>query len=224
MKRDVFAIVRDKAGQRVARVDENDYLRKVMSRRLKKARELNGWSQEQAAAKLGYTNSTQLSLAEKAERLLPLANIVKAAEVFGVSIDYLLGISDEPERDPRAAERQAALRHVSGLMEATARTIVNAVLTHQSVAPSVTQTKRLTEKAKTAIEAVEQLRASNLDVFDGELRGSATVLRTIDELQTEVDKAVALVTRHEQVTEVAIQTIEERLKIERPLFDDAQQG
>lgn len=224
MKRDVFAIVRDKAGQRVARVDENDYLRKVMSRRLKKARELNGWSQEQAAAKLGYTNSTQLSLAEKAERLMPLANIVKAAEVFGVSVDYLLGISDEPERDPRAAERQAALRHVSGLMESTARTIVNAVLTHQSVAPSVTQTKKLTEKAKTAIEAVEQLRASNLDVFDGELRGAATVLRTIDELQAEVDNAVALVTRHELVTEAAIQTIEERLKIERPLFDDAQQG
>lgn len=219
MKRDLFQVVRGKADQRIARVDENDEIRRIVGRRLKLARELNGWTQEVAAAKLDYVSSTQLSLAEKGTRLPPIVKLIKAAEVFGVSIDYILGICDEPERDPRAAERQAALRHVSGVMEATSRTIVTAVLTHQSVAPSVSATKKLAALADNAIKAVENLRASNLAVFDAELRGAATVLRTIEELQAAVQQAKDLINRHDQVTETAFRTMDERIGIARPLFD-----
>lgn len=222
MKRDVFHVVRGRAANRVARIDENDEIRRIVGRRLKLARELNGWSQEVAASKLEYVNSTQLSLAEKGARLPPVVKLIKAAEVFGVSIDFILGICDEPERDPRTAERQAALRHVSSLMETTSRTIVTAILSHQSAAPSITATKRLAESANQAIQAVEQLRAANLDVFDGELRGAATVLRTIDELQQEVQKAREMITRHDRVTETLCRTVEERIGVDRPLFDDVE--
>lgn len=224
MKHDHFKIVRAKSETRLARVDENNALRKIVGRRLKLARELCGWSQEVAAAKLEYVNSTQLSLAEKGDRLPPLVKLIKASEVFGVSIDYIMGISDEPERDPRLAERQAALRHVSGVMEATSRTIVTAILSHQAAAPSVMATRNLVNLSQNAIQAVEQLRASNLSVFDSELRGAATVLRTIEELATAVQNAKAVITRHDQVTETAIRTVEDRIGIARPLFDTSQES
>lgn len=221
MKRDYFAVVRGRS-ERIARVDENDALRKIVGRRLRLARELNGLTQEVAAARLEYVSSTQLSLAEKGERLPPLVKLVKASEVFAVSIDYLLGISDEPERDPQMAERQAALRHVSDVMDATSRTIVTAVLGHRAAAPSVVVTKNLAARAEQAIEALEQLRAANLEVFDGELRGAAKVLRTMDELQAAVHTTKALITKHDQVIETAIRTVESRIGVARPLFDSPQ--
>lgn len=222
MKRDPFHAVRIRSVGRVARVDENDALRAIVGRRMKLARELNGWTQEVASAKLEYVNSTQLSLVEKGERLPPLVKLVKASEVFGVSLDFILGISEEPERDPRMAERHAAFRHVSDVMEATSKTIVTAILSHQSSSPSVLATRTLANKAFAAIEAVEQLRASNLEVFDSELRGAAKVLRTVEDLQAEAEKARAVLSRHDQVTETAIRTVEARIGVSRPLFDSAE--
>lgn len=209
-------------GQKIRRVDENDALRKIVGRRFKLARDLSGLSQEDAAQRLDYTNSTQLSLAEKGDRLPPLAKIIKASEVYGVSIDYLTGVSDEPERDPRMADRMAAMRKVSSVMDRAAMAIVTAVLSNESSAPSIVSTKRLVSLSEAAIQSVEALRASNLSVFDQDLRGAATVLRVMDELQAAVMQSKQVLIRHDQVIETSIRTMEERIGITRPIFDQAE--
>lgn len=201
------------------RVDENAALRKTVGRRFKLARELNGWTQEEAAERLQYSNSTQLSLAEKGERMPPMAVILRASKTFGVSIDFLMGVSDEPERDPKAAERNAVMRRVTDIMEMTSQTIVTAVLAHSSDTPSVAAARRLIELAARTIESVENMRRNNLKKFDNDLRGASTVLMNIDELQAAVGSFKQVLDRHEQVLEAALRSTEQRLGIVRPLFE-----
>lgn len=203
------------------RFEENAVLRKKIGKQFKIARELNGWTQEEAAERLDYANSTQLSLAEKGERMPPMAKIMLASKTFGVSIDFLMGVSDEPERDPKAAERNAVMRRVTDIMEMTSQTIVTAVLAHSSDTPSVAATRRLIDLAAKTITSIENMRRHNLEKFDNDLRGASTVLMNIDELQAAVGSCKQVLDRHEQVLEAALRSTEARLGIIRPLFEQA---
>lgn len=76
-------------------------LAKIFGERMAAARELSYLSQRDAAIKLGYANSGRLSKIEKSSDTLnvPLYVVVRAARLYKVSIDYLVGESDdwEPE-------------------------------------------------------------------------------------------------------------------------------
>lgn len=219
-----FDLIKRARKQRVERRKENDALRAIIGARMRSARTLNGMSQEDCAKDLGYSNSTQLSLAEKGDRLPPTAILVRASEVYGVSMDYLMGLSDEPERDPRAAERNARFRQVNTVIESTGRTIVTAVLSHMNSGPTVITTRHLIRRSEALVECVENLRKLNLKAFDEDLRGSATVMRAVDELMLELSTARRAIDHHERVLETAIQTAEARLGIERPLFEPVSEG
>lgn len=54
--------------------------------------------------------------------------IVRAAIAYGVSADYILGLSNEPERDPRTAEQVAVLRSVQGTVEQNVAAMVTVLL------------------------------------------------------------------------------------------------
>ncbi len=62
--------------------------------RVKELREEKGLSQEELAKVVG-TNRTTISLYESEQRGLSLDMIVKLADYFDVSTDYLLGISEK---------------------------------------------------------------------------------------------------------------------------------
>ncbi len=68
---------------------------------MKEARQINCLSQEKAAQLLGYENGSKLSKVENCTSVttvsLPL--VINAAELYDVSTDYLLGFSDDWERD-----------------------------------------------------------------------------------------------------------------------------
>lgn len=69
--------------------------------RLREARELAGFNQLTAAALLGYSNSSKLAKIEsgKDSSQIPLWVIKRAAPLYDVSVDYLLGITDAPESE-----------------------------------------------------------------------------------------------------------------------------
>ena len=67
----------------------------VLGKRLKEARENNRLTQMEASKKLGISNGT-LSGYERNYRDPDTAILEKMAELYGVSVDYLLGRTDDP--------------------------------------------------------------------------------------------------------------------------------
>lgn len=81
-------------------------LLKIIGKRMRESRELAGYSQIKAASLIGYKNSSRLNKIECATDVssIPIQIIIKAATVYDVSADYLLGLSDDWERDSRVAQ------------------------------------------------------------------------------------------------------------------------
>ena len=60
-------------------------------------RKKSGWSQEELAEKLNVTRQS-VSKWEGAQSIPDLEKILQLAQIFGVSTDYLLGLTDNPGR------------------------------------------------------------------------------------------------------------------------------
>lgn len=183
------------------RADKNATLRKLIGPRFIECREINGWSQSESATRLGYKNSTQLSLIERGDRMPPIEVLRFAATIFGVSADYLMCLSDEPERDPKQAEKQATLRQVSGLLATNAEVIVDVMLSNfASGAPTVATTRGLVESFKKHAGSVRKFHEINEKRFDT-LRGGASVIASLGELDSLVRNAEHLLYRHDHFVE-----------------------
>lgn len=75
---------------------DNNYFYKIFSRRLTKLRKSKGLTQMQLAEKLG-TSRSNLANYESGVSTEPRDSMKRAiADYFGVTIDYLLGHSDDP--------------------------------------------------------------------------------------------------------------------------------
>lgn len=72
---------------------------KTIGDRLREAREICNMPQIEAAKRLGYSNPSKLSKVEKATdtNSVPLWLILRAAQIYEVSIDFLFGITDDWE-------------------------------------------------------------------------------------------------------------------------------
>ncbi len=72
---------------------------KTVGARLRAAREMNNWSQIEAARRLGYSNSSKLSKVENATdtNSVPLWLIRDAARIYDVSVDYIFGLAKDWE-------------------------------------------------------------------------------------------------------------------------------
>lgn len=76
-------------------------LERVFAARMREAREVNNLRQVDAAPLLGYANSAPLSKLEACLQGRVEAHVlVRASRIYDVSSDFLLGLSDDWERDP----------------------------------------------------------------------------------------------------------------------------
>ena len=80
---------------------EQQVMAKSVGERLKEAREMVGLAQLEAATQIGYANSSKLSKIEKGKHSsqIPMWMLKRAAQVYDVSLDYLLGITETMERN-----------------------------------------------------------------------------------------------------------------------------
>ena len=74
-----------------------DYL---VGSRLRQYRRLRGYSLIEFSAML-HRSKSAISKYERGERELPLRLAVRLAEFYGVSVDYLVGVTDEQRPYPR---------------------------------------------------------------------------------------------------------------------------
>jgi transcriptional regulator with XRE-family HTH domain len=153
--------------------------------RMISARVMNGLTAVEAAKRLGYANSTQLSQIEAGERKVPndWQFLLRMSAVYSVSVDYLLGVSPHPERDPVAAESFAMLRGFEELMQSQAMAMTTAFVRfgkEKEAARADLQSFCGAAQAVTA--ALARIRELNPD-FDEEMRGSSTLLAAVERLE-----------------------------------------
>lgn len=115
------------------RIGDRGLLGLVVAKRLVAARLLNGYSQIEAATAVGYGTPAQLSLWEAGKRNPPLAALVQYADVMGVSLDYIVGRSEDAERNVRLVRQNACMRAVRSTLTAAVERIVDAFDSDESI-------------------------------------------------------------------------------------------
>ncbi len=183
----------------VTRGGSNALLRATVGARFKQARELNGWDQREAATRMGYENGTQLSLIELGRRNTPLPVFCVASAVYGVSVDFLLGLSDEPERDPAVAERQAVLRHVEAMLREHAAQVLEMISAHMNAATRpIALARRLLGVSSVATETFDRFATLNGEAWQ-DMPGGAMLLKTMVELETVTQVALEALSKQERL-------------------------
>ena len=183
---------------------EQAALVKTIGERLKDARELCNLSQQSAAQKLGYRNSSKLAKVERATdtNSVPLWLIMRAAKLYEVSVDYLFGLNEDWEKSARLTiERQTGLwlheqweilrrRDLAVLQSLYARTeTLDGV-----VAEQLTLTKELKD-------ALSSFRYLNPDFDD--YRGGNRLVSVSEKIQDAILKAESKLKRFRQECRIA---------------------
>lgn len=189
---------------------------KLMRERLIVARNLNSLDQKEAAAKLGYKNSSQLSKVESGDAPLPKSLLRKASLAYGVSSDWLLGLSSEPERDPQIAGQMAVMRAVhAGIVEHTQNVTAVMLRLASDQLPLESQLRTLIDAARRATQSFEKVCRLNA-TFNDDIRGGASLQHDIDEMIEVMVAVDQFLTRRANLTEVR------KPAATMPLFDDQQ--
>lgn len=171
-----------------AGLHRDDALTKIVGERMIRAREMNGLNQIVAAGMLGYKTSAPLSKIEAGNVPPPRWLIPRAAVVYGVSSDYLMGLSEYPEREPRTIEQIALFRGIRGVIERNARTIAEqAILSAAETAPLKLRLAELIEAAESVGGTLQKIRDSSN--FDDEFKGGARLVNTVAALLEASDAA-----------------------------------
>lgn len=183
--------------------DVKSDVKRTVGQRFIDARNINGWSQSEAAQKLGYQNSAQLSQWEQSKRTPPLHMVAHASTVYTVSTDFLLGIADDPDRDPRADFRRSLLRSAEEMLSGMSSKLCDALLQHTMAGgPANESALMLLDKAAGAARAVRRYFELNKEQFE-ESKGSSSLLAALDTLDKCVADSRAMVARHVRVSEIA---------------------
>ncbi|KJV08023.1 helix-turn-helix domain-containing protein [Methylocucumis oryzae] len=152
----------------------------IVGDRLKFSREKNGISQEKAAATLGYRNSSQLSKIEKAvdSRLPPIEKLIEMATLYEVSIDFVLGQTDDWDIDEKEVNR----RGVTVACKDELRDIIEQYAGHTSNVETMLEGfgEHLRESVEINNEAVVALeRFIELNTKFQDMKGGAKLVRCI---------------------------------------------
>ena len=151
---------------------------RLCGERLKLARELNQLSMQEAATRMGFANKASLSKFETAKHVagIPLWVIAKAAEVYEVSADYLLGVTDDWQVAPRIRQsREVTAWLQSSLEKYRTRDLDTLSLLHEGMVRIVTGQGDISVAVQELAEATDKFRELNPRFVD--MRGGASVIR-----------------------------------------------
>ena len=142
-------------------------LKAIVSKRVLAARLMNGLSQTEAAELLKYGTPAQLSQWEQCRRPVPLHMLMRASAVYQVSMDYLTGVSSDPERDVRTVRHNATVRTVRATLVGAVERVVSAINSGEGVVALNVGTVRQLVAAAEAVTAtysdlVQQRHASRI--------------------------------------------------------------
>lgn len=164
---------------------EQAELARAVGERLREAREMVGMSQLNASRHIGYANSTKLSKIEsgKHSSQIPIWVLKRAAQVYDVSLDYLMGITETMEQEDT---RHSALREMMVHMREDWERIRQRDVLVQAgmlnrikhVETSILLIEQEAEDAASALSRVAELNPDEWQDIRGGARLAAAVERT----------------------------------------------
>jgi len=169
---------------------------KIIGARMREARELCNLSQQAAAKRLGYSNSSKLSKVEGATdtNSVPLWLILRAAKVYEVSIDFLFGASDDWETGARMTqEREVSTWLHDAFEKARLRDMQTLRLLHdrvQTLSETVADMVALTEEAGLALTRFAELNPA----FE-EMRAGSRLVAAVERASNAAKSAKARMAR-----------------------------
>ena len=157
-----------------------DELMQLIASRFVLARKLSGFKNvKDAIVKMGLKNEKVIMQIEHCHRMPTLSFVIRAANAYGVSADYLLGLSEDDDRSSDIAMRAAIFRQNKQLTDMLLTTLSNTTYHYAKTIgdSSVKQLAELTEKLHQNFNRFCEL---NPDFED--MRGGAPILNTIKAL------------------------------------------
>jgi len=153
---------------------------------MRTSRELCGLNQKEAAKRLGYSNSSKLNKVELASDTgsIPFWLIPRAAEVYQVSSDYLLGLTDEwqcTHSEALQSKIEKAIKKSQSIQDNPIRQLYTQI---SAVERAVSINLQKTAEFKDLVTRFRSLNPS----FDTELRLGAKLLRIANETNQEAAK------------------------------------
>jgi transcriptional regulator with XRE-family HTH domain len=106
-------------------MNENSDVRTVMAERIRKAREMSGLSQAQAAKILGLHRPSVTEI-EAGNRKISAEEITKFSGLYKVDVSWLLGDSED-QLDPNDGRLQLAAREIKKLKPEDLETILKVI-------------------------------------------------------------------------------------------------
>ncbi|MGJ7607142.1 helix-turn-helix domain-containing protein [Variovorax sp. LT1R20] len=182
-------------------------LRRITSERLIRAREASGYGQREAASEMGYETPAQLSQWESGRRFPPTSELIKLANLYLVSIDFLLGQAPEMHRDHAAGLRTSMLRGVRTQLSRCAEVVVAEVSRHARLAgvDSGSREQFIAAGAE-LLDAVRGLERLNRGCID-DMRGGATLAFKSEAFEQALHDA----RRHQRLAQALDNDLRERL-------------
>jgi transcriptional regulator with XRE-family HTH domain len=176
-------------------------LAQTIGKRLRIARSCAGMQANTAAQRLGYTNATQISLAENGERIPPLHILVEYAKLYVVPLDFLCGLTDDPIADATETNQGVIANAVADAIKEQFGALVRSVSEQASVTiAGYNQDRRdlqatctIAQQARAALERVRELNPE----FDDDWRGTARLVMHLESL-TQVGEQAAQRLKHEK--------------------------
>lgn len=178
-----------------------DTLARTIGGRLRAARMAAEMSASSVAEELGYQGQTQVSLAEKGERIPPLPVLMSYAKLYVVPLDFLCGLIDDPIADATETNQGVIANVVADAIKEQFGALVRSVSEQASITiAGYNQDRRdlqatctIAQQARSALERVRELNPE----FDDDWRGTARLVMHLDGL-AQIGEQAAQRLKHEK--------------------------
>ena len=218
---------RDKGTNSLAHRIVRTELTKTVGQRMLAARQMNGYTQTEASDLLGYRKrtSTQLSLCEQKRRLPPLVTLVRAAHVYRVSVDYLCGLTDEPDRDPASEVNLHIIRSAEGMIRAQTQGLIDFLQAQmEAEGPAYAIARSVLNEGEELVGALNEFLRLSGDQFQ-EMKGGARLLRVLKSFEANaIVPSRKLDNRHQLAARESAQRMRERAKTQAANADLFEEG
>jgi transcriptional regulator with XRE-family HTH domain len=188
----------------------------TVGQNLRAARKAARLTEEDAANHISHKKLTQVSLAEKGERMLPLHSLIKLADLYEVPLDYLVGRHDDPMADWQESNQAIIARTVKKSIANCLSIFTNSVSNHVGVAIEHHQRDRVdilraAELAREVKLAFERFKELNKDCYE-DMRGGSKLNLSIDRFLAVVEP----IAQRKDKEKAMIDSLEKELSIKSP--------
>lgn len=197
----------------------------IVGPRLRRARKLAGYSESAAGLALAHKGVTQISLFENGHRAPSLNNLRLLANLYGVTVDYLLGLHDDIARQPEEGNQAVLCGVMAEAVGSQFHRMVDAMARTSSIMLEGFSLDRvlLGEVAGTVEELCTALDVAHRQPEFQDLKGGAKLVRLVGELRDSMKEQFKRLKRERMaMDELETVTVSPELikqKVQQLLFD-----